>query len=355
MQTILLLEDDAASRRSLAGLLERAGYGVQAAPGGPAGLALGLAHPPDLVLCASGLPEFDGTDMRAHFAQHPRLAGVPFVLLSPQLVRAEQRHAMTLGADDYLARPHPGDERAAAELLGAIAGRLARFRQLQSEAHPPAAGGLDEFLADARATTWLNHLAADRPAHPVRHRQAVYLAGDEATRAYFVQRGRVKTVRTTAGGKQLLTSLYGPGELFGYLPLLALTPHLDSAVAVEDAALVYLTPLDFEHLLHHPEAGPQLLRLLASRVSAREQQLLDMAYHSIRRRVADALLHLHAQAGGGPEASIQLARDDLAALVGTAPESLIRTLREFRQAGLIELTPKTVRVVQADKLRHTPW
>jgi CRP-like cAMP-binding protein len=352
MKTILLMEDDDAS---LTGLLERAGYGVHATLSGHAGLALGLAHPPDLVLCASGLPGLGGAGVLAHFAQHPRLAGVPFLFLTPHLVRAEQRHAMALGADDYLTRPRPDDELAANELLGAIAGRLARFRQLQSDASPAAAGGLDEFLADARATARLDHLAAARRPHPVRRRQAVYLAGDEATRAYFVQSGRVKTVRATAGGKQLITSLYGPGEFFGYLPLLEHTPHLDSAVAVEDSALVHISQVDFAQLLLHAELGPQLMRLLAGRVSTREQQLLDMAYHSIRRRVADVLLHLHAQAGGGPEASIQLARDDLAALVGTAPESLIRTLREFRQAGLIELTPKTVRVLAADKLRHTPW
>ena len=350
MKTILLMEDDAASRESLADLLELAGYGVHAAPNGQVGLALALAHPPDLVLCNSWLPVLDGYGVLAHFTQHPRLAGVPFIFLTTIIDPADQRRAMALGADDYLTKPFAEDE-----LLGAIAGRLARFRRLQADYDLPATGGLGEFLADARASARLNHLAGDRKTHVVRHRQDVYLEGDEATRAYFVQSGRVKTLKTTAGGKELITCLYGPGEFLGFLPLLEHTPHRDSAVAVEDSELVYISQDEFAQLLHHAGVGPQFIRLLAGRVSAREQQLLHMAYHSTRRRVADVLLHLHEQAGGLPTTAIQVAREDLAALVGTAPESLARTLSEFRQDGLIELTPKAVRVLEPDKLRHTPW
>ena len=99
--------------------------------------------------------------------------------------------------------------------------------------------------------------------------------------------------------------------------------------------------------------GQQFIRLLAGRVRERETQLLAMAYSSVRRRVADALLHLHAQAAPGD--SIHLSREDMAALVGTAPESLIRTLSEFKQDGLIELTPKNIRVLEPEKLRRARW
>ena len=80
-----------------------------------------------------------------------------------------------------------------------------------------------------------------------------------------------------------------------------------------------------------------------------------MAYNSIRRRVADTLLRLHAQAGDGPDASIQLSREDMAAMIGTAPESLIRTLSEFKADGLVELTPKNIRVLEPEKLRRARW
>ncbi|MDJ0366722.1 Crp/Fnr family transcriptional regulator [Hymenobacter sp. H14-R3] len=257
---------------------------------------------------------------------------------------------MALGADDYLTQSLADDE-----LLGAIADRLTRFRRVQAGHDLAAPGGLGEFVADARATARLDHLAGHRPAHAVRRRQDVYLAGDEATRAYFVQAGRLKTLKANAEGKVLITGLYGPGEFLGYLPLLEHTPHHDSAVAIDDSELVYISGEDFAQLLHHAEVGPQFMRLLAGQVSAREQQLLDMAYHSVRRRVAAVLLHLHGQAGGTAATARELAHEDLAALVGTAPESLIRALREFRQAGLLELTAKAMRLLKPEKLRHTPW
>jgi CRP-like cAMP-binding protein len=82
-----------------------------------------------------------------------------------------------------------------------------------------------------------------------------------------------------------------------------------------------------------------------------------MAYNSLRRRVADTLLRLHDQQ---PDGLIQLSRDDLASVVGTATESLIRTLSEFKQDGLIEQTGNVatgtgIRVLQPDKLRRANW
>jgi len=160
-------------------------------------------------------------------------------------------------------------------------------------------------------------------------------------------------VKTTDAGKELITGLYGPGEFFGYLPLLENTDHSDSAVAVDDSELVYIPKDDCTQLvMRNPEVGQQFIRLLAGRVSEREQQLLGMAYSSIRRRVADILLRLHEQS---EEGSIQLSREDMAAMVGTASESLIRTLSEFKQDGLIELTPKNIKVLQPEKLRRAHW
>ena len=214
--------------------------------------------------------------------------------------------------------------------------------------------GLGEFLDDASAVGNLSSLSADRKVHAVRKKQDVYLEGDEPTRVYFVQAGRVKTVKTTDGGKELITGLYGPGEFFGYLALLDHTPHTDSAVAVDDAELVYIPQDDFTQLLlRNAAVGQQFIRLLAGRVREREAQLLAMAYSSIRRRVADVLLRLHEQAG--ESGCIQLSRDDMAALVGTAPESLIRTLSEFKADGLLELTPKNIRLLEPEKLRRSRW
>jgi len=348
MKTILLIEDDEVIRENTAELLEMAGFAVLAAENGQLGVAQALTTKPDLVVCDIMMPVLDGYGVLQIFNQNAQLAGVPFIFLTAKTERLDLRRGMALGADDYLTKPFDK-----AELLSAIMGRLNRFQHLKPE-YAATAQGLGEFLDDAQAVGSLDGLSADRKVHTVRRKQDVYLEGDEPARVYFVQAGRVKTVKTTDGGKELITGLYGPGEFFGYLALLDHTPHPDSAVAVEDSELVYIPQDDFAQLLlRNPEVSQQFIRLLAGRVRERETQLLAMAYSSIRRRVADALLHLHAQAG--PAGTIQLSRDDLAAVVGTAPESLIRTLSEFRADGLIELTPKNIRVLEPEKLRRARW
>ncbi|RYF65963.1 MAG: Crp/Fnr family transcriptional regulator, partial [Cytophagaceae bacterium] len=201
-------------------------------------------------------------------------------------------------------------------------------------------------------------LSTDRKVHAVRKKQYLYTEGDEPTRLYFVQSGKVKTVRTNTDGKELITGLYGPGEFFGYLAMLENSEYTDSAITLEDSELIYIPKDDFTQLLiANPDVSHHFIQLLAGRVSERETQLLGMAYNSLRRRVADTLLRLHDQ---HPDGLIQLSRDDLASVVGTATESLIRTLSEFKQDGLIEQTGSAstgtgIRVVQLDKLRRANW
>ena len=351
MPTILLIEDHVPLRENTAELLELAGYAVLTAENGQLGVAQALAQKPDLVVCDIMMPVLDGYGVLQIFNQNAQLAGVPFIFLTAKTERTDLRRGMELGADDYLTKPFDKTE-----LLSAIAGRLSRFQHLKPEYDLQAAGGLGGFLDDVRTVGGLESLSADRKVYLIRRKQDIYLEGDEPTRVYFVQTGRVKTVKTTAAGKELITGLYGPGEFFGYLPLLERTPHADSAVAVEESELLYIPQDDFTQLLErNREVSQQFIRLLAGRVSERETQLLAMAYSSIRRRVADTLLQLHEQGDASADAGIHLLREDMAAMVGTAPESLSRTLNEFKQDGLIELNAKSIRVLAPEKLRRANW
>ncbi|MBH8568626.1 response regulator [Microvirga sp. STS02] len=350
MKTILLIEDNDILRENTAEILELAGYAVLTAENGKAGVEKALATRPDLVVCDIMMPVLDGYGVLHIFNQNPHLAGVPFIFLTAKTERTDLRRGMELGADDYLTKPFEETE-----LLSAISSRLSRFGKLQADYDLRASEGLGRFLDDASAVGNLHSLTIDRRPHALRKKQVLYAEDEEASRLYFVESGRVKTVRRTAGGKELITGVYGPGEFFGYLPLLQHRPHSDSAVVLDDAQVLYIPQKDFELLLHsHPEVGKQFIRLLAGQVEEREQQLLGMAYDSLRRRVAHTLLRLHEQAGDGT-AAIRFSRDDLAAVVGTTPESLIRTLSEFKQDGMIELTPKSIHVLQPEKLHSPNW
>ena len=162
MKTILLIEDDAAIRENTAELLELAGFAVLTAENGKLGVEQALATKPDLVVCDIMMPVLDGYGVLQVFNRNPRLAGVPFIFLTAKTERLDLRRGMELGADDYLTKPFDR-----AELLSAIAGRLGRFQHLRPE-YDLQAGGLDQFLDDARAVGNLAGLSADRKAHSVR-------------------------------------------------------------------------------------------------------------------------------------------------------------------------------------------
>lgn len=356
MKTILIIEDNAPIRENTAEILELAGYRVLTAENGKLGVELALADHPDLIICDIMMPVLDGYGVLHIVNKNPELTGIPFIFLTAKSERVDFRKGMELGADDYLTKPFDDTE-----LLSAVEGRLNRFRNVQPVLHADAYNlqkeGLSQFIDDARTATGLPGLVADRKVHYVPKKQFIYTEGDEPTRLYFIKSGRVKTTRTNTDGKELVTGLYGPGDFLGDIALLEETNYTDSAQTLDDSELVYIPKQDFRQLLMaQPEIGRQFIRLLAGRVSEKEEQLLGMAYGSLRRRVATALLRLQEPLPTGePAPPIQLSRDDLAAVVGTATESLIRTLSEFRQDGLIDISGAGIRVLQPDKLRRSNW
>jgi CRP-like cAMP-binding protein/ActR/RegA family two-component response regulator len=352
MKTILLIEDNADIRENTAEILELAGYRVLTAENGKAGIEQALHTRPDLIICDIMMPVLDGYGVLHIVNKNPELAGIPFIFLTAKSERGDFRRGMELGADDYLTKPFDDTE-----LLSAVEGRLNRFHTLRADSYNLAQGGLTQFLDDARSVGGLYSLSADRKSHHVLQKQFLYTEGDEPTRLYFLKSGRVKTTRTNNDGKELVTGLYGSGEFFGDLALLEEKPYTDSAITLTDSELVYIPKDDFRQLLTaQPEVGRQFVQLLAGRVVEKEEQLLGMAYNSLRRRVADALLRLQAPlTNGEPAPPIQLSRDDLASVVGTATESLIRILSEFKHDGLIETGTMGIRVLQPEKLRRANW
>jgi len=349
MKTILLIEDNDSIRENTAEILELTGYVVQTAQNGKMGIQIALENKPDLVICDIMMPELDGYGVLHIFNKNPQLAGVPFIFLTAKTERTDFRKGMELGADDYLTKPFEESE-----LLSAVEARLNRFQHLKP-GYDLQKEGLEEFLTDAaRITGGLLCLSDNRKVHTVQKKQYLFFEGDDPIRLYFLRSGRVKTLRTDANGKEFITGLYHAGEFFGYFPLLEAKEYPDSAITLEDSELVYIPADDFRQLLlANPEVSQQFIKLMAGQVAEREEQLIGMAYGSLRRRVADTLLRLHEQES---DHIILLSRADLAAMIGTATESLIRTLSEFKQDQLVEVTDSGgIRVVKPELMRQANW
>ena len=125
MTRILVIEDDVEIQRSVADVLEYAGYSVIQAVNGISGLALAQNETPDLILCDIMLPGLDGYGVRLALNHEPRASAAPFIFMTARATRDDMRQGMLLGADDYLIKPF-----SSRELLDAVSMRLARHRQI---------------------------------------------------------------------------------------------------------------------------------------------------------------------------------------------------------------------------------
>ena len=103
----------------------------------------------------------------------------------------------------------------------------------------------------------------------------------------------------------------------------------------------------------NPEVLQKFIKLLASDVAEKEEQLIRIAYNSLRRKVADALLSVHKKYKDSADKSIiNLSRENLAAVAGTATESLIRTLTDFKAEKLIDITEGKINILDKQKLQR---
>jgi CRP-like cAMP-binding protein len=179
-------------------------------------------------------------------------------------------------------------------------------------------------------------------------KQIIYQEGNHPLQLFLIRKGIVKTFKCNGEGKELITGIYGEGEYLGYVAMLENTVYKDIAVAVEYAELAVVPKDAFEDLMETDwQIARKFITLLAKDIADREQLLLGLAYNSLRKKVAEALILLSRKY----KDAIKISRDNLAAIAGTATESLIRTLGEFRQEKLIEISEGYITIVNEAKLR----
>ena len=143
-------------------------------------------------------------------------------------------------------------------------------------------------------------------------------------------------------------------EYFGYTSILEGADHGDTAVALEPCEVLLIPKQEFTALLEsNRDVAVRFIKLLAGNVKAQEERLLQLAYAPVRERTARALLELYDRfIKGGDQDDIRISRDDLAAMVGTATESLIRTLSDFKDDDIIRVKGRSISVIQPEKLRR---
>lgn len=346
MKKILIIEDDTIMRENTAEILELANYEVTTAPNGRAGSTLAKEIKPDLIICDIMMPELDGYGVLHILSKDPKTASIPFIFLTAKAEKSEVRKGMELGADDYLTKPFEDTE-----LLSAIEARLKKTEVLRKEFSRDISG-LNHFFDEVSGLQELQNLSKQRPVSKYKKKEVIFHSGDNPHYIYFINKGSIKTFKTHDDGKEFITSVFKQGEFFGHVPLFEQKPYSDSALVLEDSEIYKIPKEDFLALIYkNRDVAQHFIRLLSNQVEEQEKQLLRMAYDTVRKRTAEALLQLLKNVPANTKnPSVRVTRDDLASIVGTATETVIRCLSEFKQDELIEVNGREIVVLDREGL-----
>lgn len=349
MKKILIIEDHPDVRENIAEILELANYHVFKAENGKSGIEQAQGNKPDLIICDIMMPALDGYGVLHILHQSPELMHIPVIFLTAKSERTDFRKGMELGADDYLTKPFDD-----IELLRAVEARLKRSENLHAT-YSRTLQGVQSFFNDASKWVKLETRFTEKRQKHVLKKDFIYRAGSAPLYVYFLLSGKAKETQAHEYGKCFITTLYKPGDFFGYTALLNATDYDESVEALEDCEVVQISKTDFFTLLNqNVEIMHQFIKLLANDVKEKEEQLVNQAYSSVRKRTAKALVHLYKQYQNNSKDtfSMHMSREDLANMVGTATESLIRTLSDFKAEGLVALKGSHIQILKPDALQH---
>ena len=219
----------------------------------------------------------------------------------------------------------------------------------------PGLEGLQYLMQASIGKNVLQSLTEDRNINKYKKKQTVYSECNHPNSLYYVLKGKVKACRSNEDGKELVTDLFCPGDFLGYVALLEGTVYKDTAAAMEETELAVIPKDDFEELVNNnKEVAQKFISLLAKNISAKENQLLALAYNSLRKKVAEALIMMQKkyQRTKEEEFVIDISRESLATIAGTATESLIRTLSDFRGEKIIDIKDGSISIINQEKLEH---
>ncbi len=347
-KTILVIDDNNDLRENTAEILELAGYKTITAENGRQGVDAAVKEKPSLIVCDIMMPELDGYGVLHMLRKNPDTQQIPFIFLTAKTERSDFRKGMEMGADDYVTKPFDD-----IELLNAIEVRLKKAEVLEQN-YSSTPQGLAQFVKDVKNTGLFTQLSEQYAVEQFGKKQTLYYGGKRPRFLYYLVSGKVKAFKLHEDGKEYITDLFSAGDFIGYTALIEDTTYDDSAVILEEAEIMQIPKEEFHQMVFSDiNIAAKFIRIITQNVKEKEARLLSLAYSSLRKRVAKALVDINEKFyNQNRQSIIEFSRDDIAQYVGTATESLIRTLSDFKGENLIEIKSGKISIINLEKLKH---
>ncbi len=348
MKTVLLIEDDIALRENTAELIELSGFHVLTAPNGKIGIDIAKNKLPNIIVCDIMMPEIDGYGVLEALTGYNETSQIPFIFLSAKTEHKEIRKGMNLGADDYLTKPFDEDE-----LISAIESRLAKatlISNLYNQQTSIEASNNNDHLKS------LNELKNffDDYGEVITFKKGsiIFNEGDHSNKIYLISKGIVKGHKMDQSGKELITALYEADSFLGITSFMDIVPYQESATAIENTTLTAINKSELKKILENSKnVSLEFMEMLTDNLSTIKEQLLQMAYSSMRKKTAQTIMQFAQVLNKKPNEDIKISRNDLASVAGIATESLIRTLSSFKKEGYLEIQGRNIKILKLQELK----
>lgn len=348
MKKVLLIEDDATLRENIAELLELENFKVSTATNGLEGLDKAKRELPNVIVCDIMMPKLDGYGVLEGLSKSDKTKYIPFIFLSAKTERKDVRKGMNLGADDYITKPFEEEE-----LITAIESRLAKASILK-EQRTVQTNIIQQNKEGIKSLEELKEfIINNRKIKKYKSGEVVYDEGNHANNIYLIKDGVVKSHKIDEFGKELITTIFKTDEFFGYTSFTDNVPYLESATTMEKTEVVAISKDELKKILKkNHKLTLEFIQLLADNLVEFKEQLLQMAYGSVKKKTASTILQFTEKIPTKSVGTIKISRSDLASVAGIATESLIRTLSSLKKDGLIDIQGRNITVLDIEKLKR---
>ncbi len=183
--------------------------------------------------------------------------------------------------------------------------------------------------------------------------EIIYHEGSRINGFYCVHGGIIKVYKTGIDGKEQIIRFAKRGDIIGYRSVLSNELACTTAKIIEDAVLCYISSdILFSLVKNNGNFSMEIMKLTCKELGEANTYITDIAQKTVRERLAEVLIHLKDTFGLDDDQVLQisLTREELANIVGTATESVIRLLSEFKNDGLIELNGRKIRILNSRSL-----
>ena len=201
----------------------------------------------------------------------------------------------------------------------------------------------------------LKKVSDSKVTRTIKKGEPLFDEGDKLNGVYCVRNGVSKLSKLSPNGKDQIVKLASKGQVIGQRSVIAEESANLSAVAVSDMELCFIPKESITSTLsNNPNFTLEVLRHMAHDLKEADDVIVNMSQKTVKQRIAEAFLYLKNNFGEDEEGyfALTLSREDIANVVGTATESAIRIISEFKKDGLIKASGKKLGVVDERKLKE---